>query len=769
MTLVEKMGALAKRDRARPQNAGPILFSLRSEPDRARLEELLASGDSIFVHDTLEMQLAELIETRTPDRKLTPEEIHERALAHAGGNLETYGIWVYYPWSRRLVRVLPEREYEELRTSRNRNKITRKEQDALGKLRIGIAGLSVGQSTAVTLALEGVGGIFRLADFDALSLSNMNRLRAGAHEIGVDKTAIVAREIYELNPYAKIEIFDRGITDDSLPAFFGEGQAALDLLFEECDDLKMKVRLRHEARKRRIPVLMETSDRGLFDVERFDKEPTRPPFHGLVGELDPEKLGGMTTYEKVPIVLAIIGAKTMSKRMAASLIDIDATLKTWPQLASAVALGSAINTDAARRIALGKFSSSGRYFVDVESIINDRGGEDLRPPALETPPAPHADDARPAPIAAMTSASMERKVIERLVHLAALAPSGGNCQPWRFRLKNDVLQCFHEVERSRTLLDFEHRASYAAFGALSENLRLAAASLGVGVEIVRFPDPSDPLLVCQAKLGGAPEKLSPEDQGLFSQIELRVTNRRLSKRTPMREEDVGALCTLAKRSGADLRLATSSAHLDSLAHVMGMSERLRLMSRQMHGEMMRELRWSKEEVLRMRDGLDLATLELTPTDEAGMRLIADWPVMQMVCEVEGGHGLAQPTRKSIASACAVGLLSVQREPGAHVREAYFSGGIALQRVWLRANALGYALQPMTSLIYLFARLEEGAGEGLDERERAELVDLRGRFRGIFGLVPTVRTAEVLLFRLAIAEPPSARSLRRRVEDLLEIA
>jgi len=32
---------------------------------------------------------------------------------------------------------------------------------------------------------------------------------------------------------------------------------------------------------------METSDRGLLDVERFDKEPSRPPFHGLVGELDP--------------------------------------------------------------------------------------------------------------------------------------------------------------------------------------------------------------------------------------------------------------------------------------------------------------------------------------------------------------------------------------------------------------------------------------------------------------------------------------------------
>ena len=54
----------------------------------------------------------------------------------------------------------------------------------------------------------------------------------------------------------------------------------LDLVIEECDSLDMKVRVREEARARGIPVLMETSDRGLFDVERFDVEPERPLFHG---------------------------------------------------------------------------------------------------------------------------------------------------------------------------------------------------------------------------------------------------------------------------------------------------------------------------------------------------------------------------------------------------------------------------------------------------------------------------------------------------------
>ncbi|MEO8877814.1 MAG: Rv1355c family protein, partial [Polyangiaceae bacterium] len=569
MTLSERLAVLATQERARESETHPQFFSLASDAERQALETLISSGDPLFCHDTLETQLGELIETRSPERKLAPHEIHERALAYAGGDFSVYGVWVYYPWSRRLVHVLPQREYEELRTSRNRNKITRAEQDVLGQLVVGVAGLSVGQSTAVTLALEGVGGHFRLADFDTLNLSNMNRLRAGVHEIGVNKAYLVAREIYEINPYAKIELYDRGITDDTIDGFFS-GSAAnaapLDLLFEECDDLKMKVRLRHEARKRKIAVLMETSDRGLFDVERFDNEPTRPPFHGLVGELDPEKLIGMTTYEKVPIVLAIIGAKTMSKRMAASLVDIDATLKTWPQLASAVALGGAINTDAARRVALGKFNSSGRFFVDLEQIVSD-------PRAIEEPQSQARDTIETIAISKSehgarptlpSNGSVSREKIERLVQLAALAPSGGNCQPWRFRIEGDRIVCIHDVERSRTLLDFEHRATYAAFGALSENLRLGAATLGIGIDVIPFPQADDPLVVCVANLGGAAATLDDEDAALAKQIELRVTNRQLSKRVPLADDAAANLRRMAENSSAKLRLVTSDSGLEAL-------------------------------------------------------------------------------------------------------------------------------------------------------------------------------------------------------------
>ena len=86
------------------------------------------------------------------------------------------GRWAYYPWRRAAVSVLGPRGFRALRLDRNRNIITADEQARLNALTIGVAGLSVGHVIAHTLALAGLCGTLRLADFDELELSNLNRV-----------------------------------------------------------------------------------------------------------------------------------------------------------------------------------------------------------------------------------------------------------------------------------------------------------------------------------------------------------------------------------------------------------------------------------------------------------------------------------------------------------------------------------------------------------------------------------------------------------------
>jgi hypothetical protein len=220
------------------------------------------------------------------------------------------------------------------------------------------------------MAMERAFGEIRLADFDSLELTNMNRIRTGLHNLGVPKVVVAAREIVEMDPFLKVVCYPEGITEENIDDFLTKG-GRLDILVDECDSVEIKIHCRIRAKALRIPVVMDTSDRGLVDVERFDLEPDRPLLHGLINGITVSDYSSLTDAEKIPLIGAMVGLATVSDRMKASLPEVGKTIRTWPQLASAVALGGAIGTDVCRRIALNQYHESGRYYVDLEQIIRD--------------------------------------------------------------------------------------------------------------------------------------------------------------------------------------------------------------------------------------------------------------------------------------------------------------------------------------------------------------------------------------------------------------
>ena len=139
---------------------------------------------------------------------------------------------------------------------------------------------------------------------------------------GLNKATLAARRIAELDPYLPVEVFNRGITAESVDRFLD----GIDILVEECDSLDTKVLVRQTARARRIPVLMATGDRGLLDVERFDAEPQRQILHGLLGDVDLAELSELPSKDKVPYALRMMDGARLSPRMAASLVEVGSTL-----------------------------------------------------------------------------------------------------------------------------------------------------------------------------------------------------------------------------------------------------------------------------------------------------------------------------------------------------------------------------------------------------------------------------------------------------------
>ena len=373
--MTSKLQALSCASATDRNSYRPEFFRSSTPAERVRLDELLKRVPQVQVFDQLHGQLTELVRSLNPSHRYTREELDAAAQAHLQGTpSEEYGVWVYYPWSNRLVHLLDESEFALVRTDRNRNKITREEQALLATKKVGVIGLSVGQSVSLTMALERSFGEIRLADFDTLELSNLNRIRSGVHNLGVSKVVNVAREIAEIDPFLKVTCFHEGITRENIDRFLTEG-GNLDVLVEECDSVDVKIYARQRAKALRIPVIMDTSDRGLIDVERFDLEPERPLLHGLLEGLDLRLVERpMTNAEKLPFMGQIVGMATISDRMKASLPELGRTILTWPQLASGVVLGGSIVAEVYRRIMFNELTCSGRWWNDpADSIAPTKG------------------------------------------------------------------------------------------------------------------------------------------------------------------------------------------------------------------------------------------------------------------------------------------------------------------------------------------------------------------------------------------------------------
>jgi hypothetical protein len=483
--------------------------------------------------------------------------------------------------------------------------------------------------------------------------------------------------------------------------------------------------------------------------------------HGLVGNVSAASLKGLTTKEKVPFVLSILEADAMSLRMTASLPEIDYSISTWPQLASGVALGGAITADAVRRILLGHLRESGRYYVDVEATIADRAGKyaTALPVLPDAPASAEARRPRILPPAPPSRPALDAELARWLVSHAILAPSAHNAQPWLFALRYGCLECRHDTSHDMPTLDFELGATWLAFGAVVENIDLAAGRAGYALTTELFPDRDDPRLVCRIRLAPAEKRFDP----LYDQIASRVTNRQRPGRGCLVESSVKSLHGAVREGGARLHLATDAEALASLASLVGACDRLSLLNEAIHREVMPGYRWTRDEVEAHRDGLDIDAMELFPWERAGTQLLGDWARVRFLRDIGGGKALEELGTKLVESATAVGLITVE-QPG---RAAFFLAGRAMQRIWLQATADGLALHPITGLPFLLARVERGNGEGLDAGAVAEFKSMRAPFTAVFP--DAADRCETFLFRLATgAEAPSAISLRRPLDDVFSV-
>jgi len=355
MTLEARLGKLTQ-DRIGWQQ--PTHYKLDGTAD-GDFDSLLDSN-YVSVIDPIEEIIDDLSELRHPNIQtdIAARAQYRSRLADLG---LSYGEWVHLPWSRTVVRYPEQQDHRDLRTFRNQHLVTAEEQGTLNEASIAVFGLSVGSNITDQLVQSGIGDTYVLGDFDRLSPTNLNRIRASMGQVGLRKVDIMARKISEIDPYITQHHLHEGYTDAANDVL---DRVQPNIIIEEVDDLSTKARLRAYAAKHATPLVMVTDlgEKSIIDVERHDLEEVKP-FNGKVSQGLFEDLiaDELSEKEKRSALMKIAGMRHVSPRIIESAMDQNRTLGGLPQLGATAVAGASLANTATREILLGRKMKSGSY------------------------------------------------------------------------------------------------------------------------------------------------------------------------------------------------------------------------------------------------------------------------------------------------------------------------------------------------------------------------------------------------------------------------
>ncbi len=342
-----------------------------------------------------------------------------------------------------------------------------------------------------------------------------------------------------------------------------------------------------------------------------------------------------------------------------------------------------------------------------------------------------------------------KDIIEKVLESAVLAPSGENCQPWKFSITGNQIFIFNVPESDTSPYNFRQNGSLVAHGALLENISIASSALGYKTKISLFPDQMKSDLVAIATL----EKSSPTDENLFLYIDKRATNRKTYKNTFLTADQKNNLLNVADEIGqGKIILIEDAKQRDIVGQAVSVTDTFLFENKAMHDYFFSNIVWTEGEEKEKRHGLYIKTLELPPPVQAAFKLFKHWPVAKILTIIGFPKVVAKGNAKIYSSGAATGIIVVDNNNPVD----FVVAGRLMQRVWLRATKMGLSLQPVTGVLFLMQRVIAGDTENFSTLHINLLKDAYEKIKTVFG----VKSGTIaMLFRIGEGDKPSAYSSR----------
>ncbi len=342
-----------------------------------------------------------------------------------------------------------------------------------------------------------------------------------------------------------------------------------------------------------------------------------------------------------------------------------------------------------------------------------------------------------------------------IIKAGILAPSGDNCQPWKIYFDGEKIYLKNLEDKDTSLYNVKNVASYIAFGAMMENMIIAAKSLGYKVSADLFPEGENSSLVAVLSLIKGQEELDP----LQPFIVRRCVNRKKYKPKPLEPRAKESLLKIiAQFKGAELFLIEDEQKKKNLAKLLSMNDRILFENKNLHDFLFEHLRWTKKEVEKSRDGMSIESLELGGFQSKAFKVLSSWNFVRFLNIFGFSRFVPAQSYKLCKGSSALCLLLME-EAGF---DRFVYGGRAFQRIWLAATSFGLSLHPMTGITFLIQRLQMGEGKGLSASHKKLLIDI---YQKLKMLLPMENRTLIMAFRLGYADPPSDKSSRLPVDKV----
>ena len=343
----------------------------------------------------------------------------------------------------------------------------------------------------------------------------------------------------------------------------------------------------------------------------------------------------------------------------------------------------------------------------------------------------------------------------RILAAAIRAPSGDNCQPWRFRFHGQgSVRIAPDLERAKSFFDYENRATALSIGASIENMRLQAASEGFSTKVTYAGDDAKHFSATLTFSHHEAVRVPPER---ITALFRRTVNRRPFLPTPI-APSIRARLLQEPVDGATVQMITDRRRISQWAGVIELADRIRYSHPVIHEELFSKLLLNPQMVQDVRMGLELDRLGVGPLGGMLLRWLRPWPRVQRLSR----WGLIRilASQSGLLARFTGALVLVTIAGGAC--QDWMRAGEQVQRLWIQAQELGLQTHPMPVALYLDQRYQ---GEGLKDflpSHHYLLQDLRSR---LGSLVPTGIGA--MIFRIGWGWRMHGQSVRLPIDRFLD--